>query len=288
MNVEWDIPFLLTSPYGTFPFNEPEGISGMTLVLDPTKCSCSAPIRLTADNVSQGDGSILHREFVEGYQMRFGGWIMEAQDQPACAADLRSFWDELQRHLHALLGNDVALDGDNSRVQWTPTDYGQDRLLAELRLLEEAVAAYDGGVTSVTFAIHSRFPFAVDALEQTQRVEEGGGSEIVVNGGNAPAYPLFKFYGPIAGEVQISNLTRDQTWIYDTALPGASVILVGDYGLAGTFAQNVYLNGAGANLKPGVDVEQSDFWTLAPGPNTISVDGDSGVQVDIIWNNAWY
>ncbi len=288
MNVEWSIPFAITTPYGTLPLNSEEIVSGVTLVLDPAKCGTSAGIRLTRDNISQGDGSIIHREFTEGYVMRFGGWLMLDKDTPACDSDLRSIWEEIQRHLHSLLGNDVPLDGDNARITWQPTGYGDTRLLGNIRLLEEAVATLDGGITDVAFAIHSPYPFAVSGTEQMETVTEGAGSIVITNGGNVPAYPNMKLNGLIVGQARVNNETSGKSLVYDTALPGAVVIGLGDYGFVGTFAQNIYLNGSGLNLKPGIDVEQTDFWTLEPGDNTISLEGDSGITADIIWNDAWY
>lgn len=291
MNVEWDIPFTITTPYGDLTigdFSNPEPLSGVTLALDPGKCGTAAGLRLTRDNIPQGDGSIIHREFTEGYTMKFGGWAMLDRDTPACAAELRVFWEEVQRHMHVLLGNDVPLNSDNARIGWQPTGFGDTRLLTNLRILEEAVASVEDVITTVAFALHSPFPYAISGTEQTTPAQEGGGSVVVTNGGNTPAFPNFKIYGPLVGFVQITNVTSGKTFVYDTALPGASVIAGGDYAFVGTFAQNIYLNGDEDNLKPGVDVQQSDFWTLEPGDNTITVDGDSGVQVDIIWNDAWY
>jgi hypothetical protein len=292
VNVEWGIPFVLTTPYGVLNINDygnPMADSGVTLKLDPSKCGTSAGIRLTRDNRSQKDGSIVHREFTEGYTIHFGGWLMLEPDVPACDADLRAAWDEIQLHMHVLLGNDQHLDGDTSRLTWQPTGFGDTRLLGDLRLLEEAQAAVGEAITEVAFALHSPYPYAISGTENTETLVDVGASAVITNGGNVPTFPVFKIHGPIAGMAQLTNVTTGHTFIYDTALPGASVIDVGDYGLVGTFAENIYLNGAGLNLKPGVDVEQSDYWPLAPGPNTVQIEnGDSGVTIDVIWNDAWY
>ncbi len=291
MNVEWDIPFDLTTPYGVLHLNDfdnPDGVSGVTLKFDPGKCSTSAGIRLTRDNLSQKDGSIIHREFTEGYTIHLAGWAMLDNDTPACAADLRIFWQEVQRAMHALLGNDVTLDGDNARLTWTPTAYGQDRILGNVRLLEEATCQIDEAIAEVAFALHSPYPYAIDATENTETITEGAGSVVLTNGGNVPTYPNMKLNGLIVGQARVNNETSGKSFVYDTGLPGAQIIGLGDYGFVGTFLENIYLNGAGANLKAGVDVEQSDFWALEPGDNTITVEGDSGITVDVIWNDAWY
>lgn len=281
----------ILTPYGTLPLNAPiGGGNDVSIVLDPARCQTSAGVRLTRDPYSQNDGSVVHREFTEGYAVHFAGWLMLTESQPACDSDLRETWETLQMHLHVLLGNDPGgvLTGDNNRWIWTPSGMGgENKLLGNIRLLEEAQASYDSGITQVAFAVHSPFPFAISETERTESIGQGS-STVILNGGNVPAYPNFKINGPIAGFAQITNETTGQTFIYDTSFPGASIIDVGDYGFVGTFAENIYLNGAGLNLKPGVDVENSDFWTLAPGNNTVSVDGDTGISIDIIWNYTWY
>lgn len=292
MNVEWDIPFLLTSPYGDLPFNDyanPEPVSGVTLKLDPSKCSTSAGLRLTRDNLSQRDGSIVHREFTEGYTIHLSGWAMLDDDTPACGADLRAFYQELQRAMHALLGNDVVLDGDNARLAWSPAGYGQNRLLTELRVLEEVTVQIEEAIAEVSFALHSPHGYAIDALQQMENITDIGSSVVITNGGNTPTYPAILINGLVVGSAEIANAANGKTFVYDTGLPGAQIIGLGDYAFISTFGESVYLNGSGANLKAGVDVEASDFWPLEPGDNLISLpSGDSGLSVDIIWNDAWY
>lgn len=295
MNVEWDIPFVLTSPYGDLPFNDygsPEPVSGVTWKLDPSKCSTLAPIRATNDNRSQRDGSVLHREFTEGYEIRLSGWAMLDDDTPACGADLRNFYQELQRACHALLGNDVVLDGDNARLTWTPAGYGDTRLMLNIRLLEEVAVQIDEAIAEVSVAFKGPLPYAVDGTEQTLTITEGTGSNpgVALNAGNTPEYPNIKVYGPIAGRFELSNAEAGKTFVYDTSLPGAHVILTGHYAFINMFEESIYLDGSGQNLKAGVDVENSDFYALEPGNNTLTLEPgtDSGTVADVIWNNAWF
>lgn len=281
MNVEWNIPFELTTPYGTFPLNDAGGTSGVSFVLDPTKCAMFAGIRETSDPKPQAHGSILHREFSEGFSMRLGGWIMLDRDTPACDADLRAGVDELQLHLNALYGADHDLDGDNARIQWTPSSYGQDRLLGDIRLLEELVPTFDpaGGPTEFSFAVHSPFPYALDQAETITSL-----SATISNPGNCVVYPNFKVHGPVSSFL-IINETTGQVISYDDSFPGAVPIGGGDYAFIGCFANNIFLNGSGSNLMAGIDVETSEFFGLYPGPNQITIDG--GVTAEMIWNAGW-
>lgn len=282
MNVEWDIPFTLTSPYGTFDFNAQESESGMWFVLDPTKCQVFHGIRQTTDPIPQANGSIVHREYTDGYSIRMGGWIMEQPTDgiAACGADLRGAWDALQKHLHALLGGDVALNGDNSRIQWTPTDYGQDRLLGDLRLFEELTPTHDpgGGPIEFSFALHSPFPYAIDETEHTDAIDV-----TIDNPGNCLVYPNIKVYGPVAA-FTINNLTTGQVFNYDDSQPGAVAIGGGDYAFLGHFANNIYLNGDQVNLMAGVVIDESEFFGLIPGENIITIDTTTA---DLIWNAGW-
>ena len=51
-----------------------------------------------------------------------------------------------------------------------------------------------------------------------------------------------------------------------------------------TFRNTIYQNGAGANLKDGLDVEMTDFFGLVPGNNVITISGGS---VTVLWQAAW-
>lgn len=280
MNIEWDIPFKLTSPYGELPFNsEPDPYSGVYFVLDPTGCSTSAPIRLTRDELSQADGAQLHREFTGGYEMRLKAWLMESKDQPACGAMRRRAWEALQLHLHALLGNDVTLDGDNARITWEPTEYGDSRLLGDVRLLEEAKPTQDGSLTTVEFAIHSRYPYAVDGTQITQTLPV-----VATNGGNTPYFPQFKAFD--VSILTITNETTGLSIVYDATQPGGIEVTGGDYAFFDSFRQSVYLNGDETNLEAAIVPTDTDYFALVPGDNVLSTAGSGAVSV--IYNAAWY
>jgi phage-related protein len=97
---------------------------------------------------------------------------------------------------------------------------------------------------------------------------------VLNNTGNAVMYPVFQVTG--GGAFTLSNDTT-----------GLAIIFTGSYsGYAeiDTFRNTIYQNGSGANLKDGIDVENSDFFGLVPGNNVISISGGS---VTVLWQAAW-
>lgn len=89
----------------------------------------------------------------------------------------------------------------------------------------------------------------------------GGVNELIINqGGNYPAYPVFRFSGPLSNP-SLTNLTTNQTLNINTALPSASDILEVD-----VFLRSAIMIPAGTNMRQFVT---GDFWTLAVGANLI-------------------
>jgi hypothetical protein len=283
MNVEWEVPMLLTSPRGTLKFNQADDATGGFFMLDPTKCLAKAPIRATVDQIPQASGSILHREYREGYVMTLAGAMMEAVDNAACGVLLREMWDVLGLHLNALECEVASDENDvvHRRIQWTPTSYGQDRILADVRLNEDPTQGLDTWTTFI-FSLHSPYPYAIDATETTTSIGDGA-TVTITNPGNCPIFPAFKVNGA-ATAFTYSNLTYGFDVIYDDTLPGAIAIPGGDYAFFNHFENNVFLNGDMDNLIAGVDLDNSDFFPLMPGANAIKI---TGAGMDVIWNAGW-
>lgn len=285
MIAEWDVPFRLTSPRGTLDFNIEDSGTGGLFILDASKCEARAPLRYARDSIPQGSGSILHREYVEGYTLKLAGQLMEASDKIACDELLRQMWDELGLHLNPLLCELTADENavDSRRIQWTPSGYGQDRILGQVRMFEEPSLSFSDGWPAFAFALHSGFPYAVDQTETTTSISDGD-SVTIDNPGNCPVYPNVKVFGS-TDDFTYSNVTLDLDMIYSSSRPGAITIPGGgQYGFFGHFANNAYLNGDEDNLKAGIDVESSDFFPLIPGENEISADG---ADIDLIWNAGY-
>lgn len=114
-------------------------------------------------------------------------------------------------------------------------------------------------------------------------MNSGGSNELIINqGGNAPAYPQFLFYGPLTNP-SLTNVTTGQVFNLNyTLTSGYDKILVD------TFLRTVLID---PYLTPinGRQYASGDFWTLEPGNNIIhlgsSVDGG---RVEIIYRDHWY
>lgn len=282
----WDTPFLLTADAGSLVLNSPASADGGFLFV-VEECFSGQQIRASVDNVPQSDGSLLHRRFTTGYQMRLTCeyWTESPGAVPACytttlSADLMN--DTLMRVLRSML------DG-NGRVTWQPS-YGDTRLLDEVKLLEAPVLKVTPPVTTVSFVLDSPYPYAIDYTQLTQAFS-GGVSETVDNIGTAPFYPVFKVYGP-TNYFELHNVTTDKSFVWDSSQVGADPIGSGDYAEVNMFNNTIYLNGDQDNLKPGIVIADSDFWPLAVGSNEIEVLGDGSAEpppdADMLWQAAWF
>lgn len=284
MNVEWEIPFLLTSPRGTLKFNEADsGAGGGILKLDPVKCKLVSASRVTVDQIPQAPGSILHRGYREGCIMTLAGTMMEAVDNAACAPLVREMWDALGLHTNALECENAFDEADVAarRMTWIPTSYGQHRIFGDIRLFTAPDPGLEGW-TTFAFSLISPFPYVIDETQTTTPIANGETVHIN-NPGNCPVWPNVKVYGD-THFFTYSNLTYGLDMVYDDTLPGGLEIAGGDYGFFGHFANNVFLNGSGTNLIAGVDIVSSDFFPLFPGDNAIKI---SGAHMDLIWNAGW-
>lgn len=274
-NLEWSIPFTIRSTYGDLDLNDDANALGLFLLV-PSECSMGRQIRATVDDVPQGDGSIPHSRFWTGYQAELTISLWESRAQPACDAQAREMAEELMLHLN-LLANDTG------RLLWTPSDYSDDRMMDEMRTLElDRWQLGEAGVLSIRFVLDSPFPYVIDATQLTESLADNV-QETITNSGNVPFFPVVKVDGPTSSFV-LSNDTTGEELIYDSTLPGGVAIAGGDYVEFDFFRNTAYLNGAGSNRKASIDVESSDFWTLAPGANLVTLDGATG---DVLYNPSW-
>lgn len=275
-HVEWQNAMVLTSPYGTLNLN---AATGDRYLLVPQACDMGAPLRVTKDNIPQADGSIMHHRFTTGYEARLAMELWFG-DAPACGADMTRMLDTINKHAFGLLN----AGDDEGRLSWDVSGTAGDRMLDDIRLLDRVVASLgDGGIVTVSFSIDCAQPYALDLAQTTTHVPDGVATIINLTG-NTPMFPVIKVNGATTGFTLENNSgplpfpSFDWTSTYSTPIPG------GQYGEISTFRNTFYLNGDGANLKPGIDFLVSDFWPLIVGANTIQIDGAS---CDILWQNAW-
>ena len=93
----------------------------------------------------------------------------------------------------------------------------------------------------------------------------GGQNEITIdNDGNADAFPIFEFTGPLTTP-SLTNTTTDKVFNLSASLASASDKIVVD-----TFLRTVVILPANSN---GRRFASGDFWTVAPGNNLIRLGG---------------
>ena len=294
---DWTVPFLLRSRvYTNSP--SPGGVSDNPLpinsivtfpsgtgyyLLREDGCSLVNQVRSTKEFVPQADGSILHCRFVAGMEMTLAIQMWQDAHTLACDTLLKEMVDTLNGYLYGLLNA-----GDNDgRIDWLPSgnsSVGSSyRMLEDIRLLTYPAESHQtGSPYEVTVTLDTEWPYAVDETQLAPTFV--GGSGTITNYGNRPTYPVWKIYGPYDGFV-ITNLTTGDTFSYDSLQPSAPNIGVNDYIEIGTFKNTSFKNGSGANCDPGIVMATSDFFTIPPGTNSISVVYTGAVNVPDPVNN---
>lgn len=286
-NLEWGIPISLTSPRGTIDFNTPTGPYSPTqrdlyfLDRDGGCKMTTGPVRVTSDNIPQGDGEIFHRRFLPGTYVDLKVTLCQAgggdAKEPACGEDLVRMMDSLALVLGVM--KDPSLAG---RLTWSPTGYG-DRLLTDcLWLTEFDQQGQEGTFQIVTFAIDSPFPYGIDSFQTVTPLSDGV-PVTITNGGNTDFSPVVQVYGPTSAFV-LHNNTTGELISYDAAFPGASAIPGGHYAEFDFFRNTVFEDGDGADLSAGIDQTDSDYWTMPPGDSEFELDGADG---QALTNGAW-
>lgn len=273
--LDWSLEFDLTSGIWagstTLPFNTDTtgtfGFSGYYM-LNEQGCALRNTVRSTKEFIPQADGAILHRRFVGGMEMDLAIQLWETPSQPACNDLGQLMLDELMGYLINLLNA-----GDNQgRISWTP-DGQQARMLDDLRLLSYPAESHNTGIMEVTVTLDTVYPYAAD-LNQLS----AGIPDVISVDGNRPTYPVWQITG---SSWTLTNDDTGQQIQFDDSLPGCPDV-GGGYVEIDTLRNTAFLNGSGANMSPGIVMENSDFFMLSPGDNSIS--GASGTY---LVNSAW-
>lgn len=303
-NLEWDIPFTLTTPFSGTPLALNAVGAGPRYIVDRSSAvmgpglASQTAIRRARDMIPQASGEIKHiRGFKPGYEftiplLLYTGLSDAAGDVevvPACGADLVDMGDLLMGHCEALL------DGEG-RISWQPSARGttvpDQRMLDKISLLSWPVpsASEDDGLIEVTFEVFTAFPYALN-LTPGSPAAFGAGAAALTNVGTSRTYPVFRVHGPASTFTLTNTSVLDSAGnpleiLYNAGLPGGVAIGGGDYAEIDTFRNTIYLNGDGANLKAALDVTVSEFFWLKPGLNSLTITGDT-TTADILWNSAW-
>ncbi len=181
---EWTVPFWLEDPEGTLLFNYTDPTTKQRYQLVPAKCNANLPVRVTADDVPQGDGAIPHRRWRSGFTVHLAvellidpegnGYEMgplETQ-QAACDADLVTMLDTLGLHINSMIRTGLVSGYPNARLFFTPsgivgtTPLG-DRMFDRLQLQTGgAVSLTDGDIgPAVEFDLDTALPYYIEAAE---------------------------------------------------------------------------------------------------------------------------
>lgn len=281
---DWNVPARIITPEGTLYFNNTSQVEGYYVQIKE-QCDAGANTRATRNPVPQAGGAIINRGFDDGYLLKLALAYFAEPDDPACSTSdptIAEMDDLLMLHLRSILEG-------GGRYIFQPQGENE-RLLDELSLVERPVITVESGLTGVVFTLASPFPYSIDFTQILTTLTAGSPSAILNNTGTAPFYPVFKVYGP-ADSWTIENVTTGLKIVYDSDLPGAPTIPGGSYVEIDTFRNTAYLNGNGPSRKAGIDIIQSDFFTLEPGNNQITTAGDAtdaAPTVDILWQPAWY
>lgn len=292
-NLEFDVLHTLVSKFGELEMGVADLVTGRAYKITSDGYKIVPSLRVTQDNISQEDGSVLHPRWTSGQVaiMKVEYWVMDVLDDgtcpdgaPACGQDLHEMDELLTLHLNAIRkqSTDPAV---NQRLRWQPTGYGDERMLDNIQLLQIWDPSYDlgGAQAAVTFAVESPFPYAIDATEIDTSLDDGIPTGIG-NAGNADQSPVVRVAGPTAG-FNLENLTTGEKFVYDSGRPGAAAIAAGHFAEIDFFRGTVFLDGDADDLVAGVDPIQTDYWKL--GANTTSSIWVVGASATVLSNNAW-
>ena len=278
---DWTVSFELTSAVYSATDLEinTQTVNGLYL-LRPEGCSLVNQVRSTKEMVPQSDGAILHRRFAAGMEMTLAIQLWETPTKIACDTVLQEMLDTLMGYLYGLLN----ADDNEGRVQWLPDGFSSAasnyRMLDDIRLASYPVESQQpGSPYEITVTVDCELPYTEDATQVSQSLT--GGSGTIVNYGNRPLFPVWQIWGPF-NSVTITNTTPapDQQFIWDESLPGAGAALTNaDYLEIDTFRNTVTRVAAGpvlSNGAAGVDMLNSEFFTIPPGSNSITLSYTGG------------
>ncbi len=299
---DWENSWWLETPEGTLYFNTDSvyfsATDGLPLrfQLVPAQCSASLPVRVTTDDVPQGDGAIPHRRWRSGFTVHLAVELLKNNAgayEAACDADLVYMLDLLGLHLNVMIRTGLVSGFPNARLFFTPEGFDgttplDDRMFDRCQLQTGGVVSEGDIGVRVEFDLDTPYPYYIEATE-TDTVIAGTGSEVVTNAGNTNYYMVVQIFGPtsFAELVNFSIVDLDGNplvMIYDSGLPGAHTIASGHYVEINFFTGSAFLDGSGANRKAAIDMRYSEFFPLVPGDNDLSIFGASAT---ILSNGAW-
>ena len=282
----WDYPnvFQISDPTGTLNLNAAVTLDSETglYLLNPQACKSQTPLRVTNTNVPQKDGSQLHHRFYEGEEMILAVQMWDALDSPACDTLLQLMTDELMQHIRGL--TNPPIPPNDARILWTPEGEAQ-RMLKAVKLNDTTETTLEEGASQVVFTVKSPYPYSMDAADNTTAL-----NATITNAGTAEYWPVVKVFGATSAFTLTNTSVQDDDGnnlavVFDASQIGASSVPGGgQFVEIDMFWETMYLNGSGANYKPGLVMGTSTFFPLRVGTNALTI---SGATASVIWANAW-
>lgn len=300
MNVEFDCPQVLACRLGELALNETDAGSSGTLrryqVL-PDGFLVGPTARVTQQFLSQQDGSQMYPRFKTGavvtmtVRLQVQKSAGSGEYVPACGVDLVEMSDRLNLWLNTMRTQEF---GDQQRYVWTPTGKAA-RMLQNVEVLQWPTPSPGSDLEpepTVTFALESPFPYAVDESDTTTHVDDGD-TEDFLNDGSSDVWPVIKVTSPGSSAVTAFTITNVLTGLsiaYDSSRPsGGEDLTFGPvaYAEIDCFRGSIFRNGDGQDLIPGIVPGPTDFFTLTAeltAPNQLTI---VGADMDVTWAKAY-
>lgn len=303
MIADWTTPFELETPAGTLPINQAFWTTDdRRYVLNPGQCSSLLPVRVTDDDIPQGDGGIPHRRWRGRYGVHLAIQMFQSytgsgdgESEPACDQTLVEMVDELGCHLNLMPRTGLVPGGPNARLIWTPyVGASDDRMLDGCQLAGPPTPTGEGTLAfQVEVDIDSKHPYYIAVTQDITEIADGA-TEAVVNAGNVDTFVVIRVDGPTDSFSIINHSVTDMDGnpllvLYDADLPGASPIGTSEFLEFVFFDGTAFLDGNVANYEAGVDYRYTTFFPLVPECEVADANQIEmiGADATILSNSAW-
>lgn len=320
VNVFWDAPMVINSPYENVALNEPwvDTSTGKTYIFQTTVDNyaivpgkgenASGGFRPVVDSLSQADGMSIQPPFIDGLvatlELQFFVCPDGTQASKVFAGSTVENRPDLQHMLEVIMGVLNSLrtyppDVSTQQYAWLPPGDATYRLLDGVMLGSWPTPDFSKGPPEVRlkFDLVCPYPYAILADPHTTGPITPGGSDLIGNLGNTAQFPILMIPGPMTYTKVTVNVGLGAPYafeiVYDHSLPGAMDVPSG-HTLQIDFHEGSCLLDGDPTLDyiAGLDPTLSTFWPLQPnqligGPNTVAVDVAGDGDVTVVSYDAW-
>ncbi len=299
---ETHIPYELETPRGTLYFNTYDA-NGNGYRIEQVGGLDSAVLRSTVENRPQAPGAIVFPG-IDGARYPILSGIIRVTDADEALNLVRR--RELEDKFRSCASS--LKPGPLGTLRWTPSGAPMRRLGA-VQLIDQPFVSGSAGsvVKEWSLALIAGDPMVYSDTEfeaSTVALAPGvgswgfpfsfpfsfgsastGGSVLLYNGGDEPAWPKVRIYGSCVAP-RVANLTLGQA----VNLPGLA-IPAGNYAEVDMLNETVYLNGSDAlSLGGSIDSISSEFWQLGLGDNAIQLTASAfvaGARASVVWRDCY-